>query len=392
MRLCIVQPAIGKVSETFIAAHAEGLPADVTVVHCSLKRGRVPKIGDQAILSQSLLSRMQRRLYRRLTRRPANWEITAGFLAAFRRNRVSAVLAEYGPMGLMVMDACRLAGLPMIVHFHGYDASRQDVLQQHADDYRRMFDQAAAVIAVSQAMKSRLSALGAPSDKLFYNPYGVDCRRFAAADPASAAPVFLAVGRFAEKKAPHLTLLAFAEVQRVCPDARLRMIGKGPLLDACRDLANGLGIEKAVAFLGAQEHEVVQEEMRKARAFVQHSLEAHNGDSEGTPVAVLEAGASGLPVVSTRHAGIPDVVIEEVTGLLVEERDVQGMTTEMLRLARDPGLAAKLGRSAREHIRHHFSMDRRINRLWSIIDGAARGKLPETDTGGEFVESRMAPV
>lgn len=109
--------------------------------------------------------------------------------------------------------------------------------------------------------------------------------------------------------------------------------------------------------------------MRAARCFVQHSVEAPDGDCEATPVGVLEAGASGLPVVATRHDGITDVVVEGETGLLVEERDVRGMAEAVPGLARDP-LAARLGRAARRHVRTHFSSAHSIERLWSIIAGS----------------------
>jgi glycosyltransferase involved in cell wall biosynthesis len=94
------------------------------------------------------------------------------------------------------------------------------------------------------------------------------------------------------------------------------------------------------------------------------------GDSEGTPVGVLEAGASGLPVVATRHAGILDVVVDGATGLLVDEGDVVGMAEHMLRLAREPELAGRLGQAARRRICAHFTMDQSIAKLWSIIEGA----------------------
>jgi glycosyltransferase involved in cell wall biosynthesis len=187
------------------------------------------------------------------------------------------------------------------------------------------------------------------------------------------------VGRFVERKAPQLTLLASARVHERYPHARLRMVGNGPLLDACRDLARGLGVVSAVTFLDAQPPSVIQEEMRHARAFVQHSIEAPSGDSEGTPVAILEAGASGLPVVATRHAGIPDVVIEDRTGLLVDEHDIAAMAEAMIRLIDDPALAARLGAAGRDHVRANFSMDRSLDRLWAII--AACFDTPADDLG-----------
>jgi glycosyltransferase involved in cell wall biosynthesis len=236
------------------------------------------------------------------------------------------------------------------------------------DSYPEMFRAACAVVAVSRAMQKKLISLGAPEEKVHYNPYGIDCGAFGGAEPEAAPPVFVAVGRFVEKKAPHLTLRAFAEVFTEHPSARLRMVGEGPLLERCRALASELGVGDAVEFLGAQSHGRVREEMRAARCFVQHSVEAPNGDCEGTPLGILEAGASGLPVVSTRHAGIPDAVVEGETGLLVEAGDVGGMAEGMARLAGDAALAGRMGRAAREHIAENFSVEKSDRNLWAIIE------------------------
>jgi glycosyltransferase involved in cell wall biosynthesis len=231
-----------------------------------------------------------------------------------------------------------------------------------------MFQAASAVIAVSRDMEQQLLSLGARRDTLFYNPYGIDLSLFAQAHPAQNPPTFLTVGRFVNKKAPYLSLLAFHTVLQAYPSARLVMVGDGPLWDACQQMARALGISSSVSFPGACSHEQVAAMMQESRAFLQHSLRPGNGDSEGTPVSVLEAGASGLPVVGTRHAGIKDVVIEEETGLLVDEHDIEGMATHMLRLARDPTLAATLGQQAREHVAAHFSMEHSIAHLWNILE------------------------
>lgn len=134
-------------------------------------------------------------------------------------------------------------------------------------------------------------------------------------------------------------------------------------------MAQALGIIDAVTFTGPLPHSEIAVWMQQARAFVQHSVRTGTGDSEGTPVAVLEAGASGLPVVSTRHAGICDVVVPDQTGFLVEERDIEGMARAMLQLAADAALAGVMGVNACEHIRANFSMERSIARLWHIIEG-----------------------
>jgi glycosyltransferase involved in cell wall biosynthesis len=264
-------------------------------------------------------------------------------------------------------------GVPLIVHFHGYDASNHEVIERHREGYERLFQKATAHIVVSRAMERALVAMGAPPNRVRYNPCGVDPELFREGNPAEAPPTFLAVGRLVEKKAPHLLILAFAEVHRRAPAARLRIVGGGPLSGVCWDLVAGLGLRDAVDFLGPQPHNVVREEMGRSRAFVQHSVVAESGDSEGTPVAVMEAGAAALPVVSTRHAGIPDVVQEGTTGLLVDERDVAGMAEAMLQLAHDPARAQAMGRAARLRVREHFSMDRSIKTLWTIVQEASGG-------------------
>jgi glycosyltransferase involved in cell wall biosynthesis len=91
-------------------------------------------------------------------------------------------------------------------------------------------------------------------------------------------------------------------------------------------------------------------------------------------VAVLEAGASGLPVVATRHGGIADVVLHDQTGILVEERDIPATAEAMCRLIENPGLAGKMGQAARRHIAEQFSMDRSIQRLSAILEAAADGR------------------
>ena len=363
-RVCVVLPIPGQLSETFLRAHTERLPAEITVVH-----GQSAHVGDSAVLSNSLICRAIRKVVRIANHRSWDSEIFLSFFVAFRRHRPDVVLAEYGPVGVRVMEACKLAKVPLVVHFHGYDASHHDTLRQYRDQYREMFREAQAVVAVSRAMERTLLSLGAPRHKLYYNPYGIDCNAFSGAAPEQSAPVFLTVGRFTDKKAPQITLLAFQQVIRELPNARLRMIGDGPLLGACMDLARALDVAGATTFLGVQPPNVVREEMRCARCFVQHSITAAaTGDSEGTPVAILEAGATGLPVVSTRHAGICDVVVEEETGLLVDEYDVEGMARNMLRIGRDPQLAAQMGVAARNRIKEHFSLDQSIAQLWHILE------------------------
>jgi glycosyltransferase involved in cell wall biosynthesis len=366
--LCVLSPQENAYSQTFVRAHKEYLPAKIVSLYAmdyeNFSDDNGPLIGTE------LAGRLSRALQRRLLKLEPQFfqqRAMANFLAD---NKVDAVLAEFGPTATLVMDACDKMNVPLIAHFHGYDAYRQKTLQTFGRRYPELFEIADAIVAVSRDMQAQLIKLGAPADKVHYNSCGVEPSVFKGANPLNNPPTFVAVGRFVDKKAPHLTLLAFQATLEKYPEARLVMIGDGPLWEACRQMTMSLGLSSAVELQGVRSQAEVATVMRQARAFVQHSITTHDGDSEGTPVAVLEAGASGLPVVSTRHAGIKDAVIHQKTGLLVEEGDIHTMAEHMIRLAKDPQLAASLGKAGREWVSSEYSMDKSINRLWSIIEAA----------------------
>jgi glycosyltransferase involved in cell wall biosynthesis len=156
------------------------------------------------------------------------------------------------------------------------------------------------------------------------------------------------------------------------------MVGKGgggELFEACLILVRSLRLEHCVEFKGILSHEDVAIEMRRARVFVQHSVTTpENGDMEGKPIAVMEAMASGLPVVATRHSGIPELIEDEVTGLLVAEYDIEAMADAMIRLAKDDDLVSRMGRSASKAIHDHPLISHHIEALEKIIDTSiARG-------------------
>ena len=132
---------------------------------------------------------------------------------------------------------------------------------------------------------------------------------------------FLAVGRFIDKKRPDLTVRAFCEAAKDHPDAMLEMIGDGPLMPACKALVAKSGLDGQVLFHGELPHDAVRDRLSRAQFFLQHSVTAPDGNTEGLPTAIQEAMAAGAVVLSTRHAGIPEIVRHGETGLLVAEND-----------------------------------------------------------------------
>jgi glycosyltransferase involved in cell wall biosynthesis len=375
--VCVVTPSKDAYSETFISDHIKRLPTKVRVLYGGMYFGGLPRYWDDdhpLLPPVGLSGQIMKRLKKKLLKLPNNHFEKVALKKFLLENKVEAVLAEFGPTGVAMMEICAEVDIPIIVHFHGYDAYHVKTLERMEHSYQNLFEQAEAVIAVSRDMESQLAHLGAPAEKIHYNPCGVDVSFFQGADPGQSPPTFLAVGRFVDKKGPHLTLLAFQKVLQHIPEAQLMMIGDGPLWDACQQLSQALGIAEAVDFLGVCPHNEVAAKMQQTRAFVQHSLRTSYGDSEGTPVVVMEAGAAGLPTVATRHAGIADVVIDGQTGFLVDERDLESMAQGMIRLGRDPAMARQFGQAARERICAEFSMEKSIKNLWLVIEHAINNR------------------
>ncbi len=164
--------------------------------------------------------------------------------------------------------------------------------------------------------------------------------------------------------------MAFYLVQQEFCDAKLIMAGNGELLGLCKNLERLLNIENNIKFLGVISPDQTRIYMEKAIAYIQHSIVAESGDSEGTPLAILEAQAAALPVISTNHAGIPDVVINNVTGFLVEEKDIQGMKEAMKKILINNELAREFGEKGRLRIIENFTMKHYLSKLNHIIQSA----------------------
>lgn len=360
-------------SETFLHNHINDLPCNVVSLIGNPGQ-RYFQTGGRFVPSQMGPLKALRWGMRAAKLSSEYAQDTRAFARFLDRYKVQAVLAEYGPTAVSVMTACRQMNIPLVAQFHGYDAYREPLLEQLADQYQQLFGQAEAVVGVSRHMCEQLLALGANPAKLFHNACGAEIDKAKFASPDRAPPRFLMVGRLVEKKAPFLAILAFSKVLRSCPDAELQIIGDGGLLPSCRQMVRALNLHDSVTFLGARPHVEVIEAMMGARAFIQHSVTAPDGDREGTPVGVLEALIIGLPVVSTRHGGIVDVVEDGVTGLLVDEYDIDAMSEAMIVLAKEPKLGARIGSSARAIAMEKFSSAQSVSRLWKIVKGAIEGR------------------
>lgn len=367
MKIAILSPRKSGLSETFIQAQVERLEGTIIQYH----GGENPThLGDVAL---SEMVALPKRLFNKVARQLGMTDLSYQeyiFKASLQKEKPDLILAQYGVLGAKNLRVIKSLNIPLIVHFHGYDASVYSVLEGLAKEYKEMFAYAKATIGVSHKMVAMLKEAGAPDSKLHYLCYGPN-PNFANVQPNYHSKIFFGLGRFVDKKAPHLTIMAFQKVLEKHPDAQLRMVGNGPLFHICKDIVKHYKLENNVHFLGAHGIDVVISEMEKACAFVQHSRRADNGDMEGTPVAILEAQMAGLPVISTKHAGIPDVVKQGITGLLVDENDVNGMAENMIQILDHPNFAQQLGSAAKPYILENYSMEKYIASLQAIVNQSA---------------------
>lgn len=370
LKICQATLKLDTQSETFVRSHRDSLPFAVDAVAIEAWDKPVLRTEQGLVFPRDPLSRFLRQVSHARVREPLNGRFRRAFARYLRRSQCVCVLAEYGTTGAAVAESCSMAGIPLVVHFHGFDAHVREVVEQMREDYARLFNEASAVVAVSRTMREALIALGCPPQKIRVIPCGVNVDQFQRSHPPprrEGKPFqFLFVGRFVSKKAPVHLLLAFQECIRHV-DAKLVMAGDGPLFDLAREVAGALGLQGKVIFPGAVSHEEVRQLLAESDAYVQHSIRAASGDCEGSPVAIVEAAAAGLPVVSTRHAGIVDSVLEGQTGFLVEEGDVAGMGREMASLARDPALCGRLGQAGREHVCLHYSLEVTTRALADVL-------------------------
>ena len=373
--IAIVNINKAKYTETFVRGLIARLNHQVYYLH----GGELPTFDDdnRHFLSNWASLQTLAKFLETTLRLEENYYLKNSIASYLQAKRIRLILAEFGPVGIEMLPIARDLGLPLIVYFHAYDVFHRQSLQRCAAKYQAMFAEAACIIGVSERVLASLQALGAPREKLVHLPAFVDLDLFRIADHGAVPARFLAVGRFAETKSPHLTILAFHRVVRVIPDASLTLVGKGgggELFESCLILVRSLGLEHCVHFKGILSHQDVALEMQRASVFVQHSVTTpENGDMEGKPVAVMEAMASGLPVVATRHSGIEELIEHEVTGLLVPEYDIDAMAEAMIRLAQDGDLATRIGRAAGQAIHSHPLISRHVAILEEIIEARIAG-------------------
>ncbi|MBO9498053.1 MAG: glycosyltransferase [Novosphingobium sp.] len=294
--------------------------------------------------------------------------------------------AHFGPDGLAALPLARRLGIPLAVTLHGYDVSRSRTnllasghfsWMRYAVSEGRLKRGGDLFLPVSNALRDQAIARGFPAERTFTHYIGIDCERFRPAAGRREDMLILHVGRLVEKKGTEVLLRALPAIRTRVPGARLAICGDGPLRPALEKLAGELGIAGAVEFRGAVPADALPGMFARAALLAAPSVTARSGDAEGLPTVIMEAAASGLPVVASHHGGIGEAVTDGQTGFLVPEHDSAALARRIAELLAAPDLGARFGAAGRTLTETRFDAARQMRLLEQRYDemraaGAAR--------------------
>lgn len=295
---------------------------------------------------------------------------------AFERQKAFDIVhAHFGPNGVR---ATRLRengvfSAPIVTSFYGYDITRE----WSRGGYSDLFARGDRFIALSNIMRDQLIQLGAPESGVVVHRLGVDLTRFTRAQRASDRVHIISVARLAEKKGIEYGIGAAAALIKRNVKVRYTIVGDGPRHSSLRELASRYGISDHVEFTGAASRGRIAQLLSESDILLAPSVTAVDGDTEGTPVAILEAMASYLPVVSTIHSAIPEIVHEGVSGFLVAERDEEALAERVMRLVDDSSLRTRMGEAGRAFVEENHdiaTLNDAMHKLYSQVAGS-RGKV-----------------
>jgi colanic acid/amylovoran biosynthesis glycosyltransferase len=285
--------------------------------------------------------------------------------------RYDAIHCHFGTFGIRGMWLRKIGALQgrLITTFHGFDVTKF-VVESGSHVYDQLFEEGDLFLPISEFWKNRLIELGCQRDKIVVHRMGVDCGRFIfkPRELHAGEPVrLISVARLAEKKGLEYGIRAVGKMAGRGYHLEYRIVGDGPLRGRLEGIVRREKLTDVVQILGWRHHEEVIRLLDEAHVLLAPSVTGADGDQEGIPVVLMEAMALGMPVVSTLHSGIPELVEDGVTGFLVPERDVDKLAEKMGFLAEHPHLWPEFGQKGRAYIENNYNINILNNHLVEIF-------------------------
>ena len=317
------------------------------------------------------------------------------------RQPYDIIHGHYGPSGLRG-DLMRQLGASdgaLVTTFYGKDISAH-VRRYGGDVYRDLFERGNRFLVLSTCMKERLVALGCDPQRIVIHHLGIDCRRFpfrSQPNTTSGPRRILTIARMVEKKGLAYGLEAVAQLVRGARAIEYHIIGDGVLRPDIEARIASFRLHDVVQLHGWCEQHEVRQMLASSDMLLVPSVTAADGDEEGTPTVILEALACGLPVVATRHSGIPGMLPEPHRTLLAPERDPEALAEALAHLLDRPQFRKELAHPGRMHVEREYDINMLNDRLVEIYETACRASggmpplvMPHAITGDDSAGARRA--
>jgi colanic acid/amylovoran biosynthesis glycosyltransferase len=303
----------------------------------------------------SRVADLRAKLYRRTGFAPL-------FHSRVRNLRPDLVHAHFASGGKTLLPLHKLLRLRLVVTLHG--GSDVPIQKPKMGTYRELAERADLFLCVSDFIRKQAIEAGFPPEKLLVHYIGIDRTLFFPPPDAVSTDSVLFIGRLVEMKGGEYLIRAMQVVQASRPASELTIIGDGPLRSGLERLAAELNVR--CRFLGLQSSATIRQTLRRSRLLCLPSVTTSDGQVEGLPTVLLEAQAMGLPVVSTFHSGIPEAVVDGVTGILVPQRDSEKLAAAILRLLEDQNLWQQCRLATQDHIDRRFDLHKQTALLEDI--------------------------
>jgi colanic acid/amylovoran biosynthesis glycosyltransferase len=276
--------------------------------------------------------------------------------------------AHFGPVGYIIGKSALNLQLPMVTTFYGYDLNPAiKVYRLIRGWHKYLFEYGDLFLVEGIHMRQRLVDLGCPPEKIQIQRIAVPVKEMPWRSRKAIynrPPIILFSGRFVEKKGLLYALAAINNLKKKGTPLEFRVIGDGPQMSMIKRYIhdqNMSGYTRLLGFLNYPDH---IKEMNNADIFLQPSVTAKDGDSEGgAPTTILEAQAMGLPIVSTYHCDIPNIVIPGQSALLVEERNTTDLANALGLLIENPSKWSSMSKIGRDFVKQYHDIELEVVKL-----------------------------
>lgn len=285
---------------------------------------------------------------------------------------VDLIHAHFAIDAMYALQLSKKRNIPLITTLHGFDVTvdKMKFLKSMSPSKVNYILRGGLLkregnvfLCVSDFIKKQAILAGFPENKLLVHYMGINNTDYDLGNDVKKHRYFIHVARLVEKKGTLNIISAIKSISNRLNGYKVLIVGNGPLYLDIKNKIQALGLEKHIEMLGEVKHSEVMNLIASSSVMLAPSITAKSGDSEGLPTVILEAAAKGVPTIGTYHAGIPEVIINEKTGLLVPENDIDALAEKILFFINNESEISKYGNSAREHVRANFDSKKQTELL-----------------------------